>query len=156
MIDDKMKKIEEEHQSITIKYLEKVKNADMTKYDMQFVNLYREGSVILNGNIIELEDLFLEFGKDNNVEAIMLVDFGTPNLDQVTLKAKENFEREDLMLFRNALSFYEIYVLLKEKIQDNTVNIDSLNKEVIKEIIYKNNNKQHDKVPETYYLEHDN
>ena len=132
MDEEKNKEMEIEHQESQIEYLDKVDNADLSLFDLTFVELYRTGSILINNKLIELEDMFIEIGMDGGAKRVMLIDFGTPNLDQATLKERGSFIREDVMLFRNTLSFYKLYMLIKDKVIDNTLNLDLINKEIIK------------------------
>ena len=141
-----------EYHSKQMEYLNYIRNADMSQYDINFVNLYREGKIVIKGKNYNTKDLYIELGTENGKNKILLIYYKNPNEDILTGEIKKDFKRNDLFLFYNSMCFYQIYSMYKSKIENNTLIIPDDNMDKIKNIIYIFNGSIHNGTPETEYM----
>ena len=139
---------------ISFDYYKKVQNADLSSYDTDFVNLYRNGIVVFYGNEYKLSDLYIISGLKNNLNVNYLISFKNANYSILTKENIVDFVRKEIISFSLTLSFYNIYLLCKELglYSNNSITINDKNLDNVLEIIKKSNLEKHSKVPETYYL----
>lgn len=139
---------------ISFDYYKKVQNADLSSYDTDFVNLYRNGIVVFYGNEYKLSDLYIISGLKNNLNVNYLISFKNANYSILTKENIVDFVRKEIVSFSLTLSFYNIYLLCKELglYSNNSITINDKNLDNVLEIIKKSNLEKHSKVPETYYL----
>jgi hypothetical protein len=135
-------------------YNEYLKNVDLSKYDIKLVDFFRNGYLIIDNQKYNMDNLYIECGSMNNEKYIMLIDYNEPDIDILTGIRKNNFIRSNYMFFKRSMCFAEIYVMFKENILNNTLNIDTLKKDTIKKIIYSFDNRQHKLVPELQFNEY--
>ena len=131
-------------------YYDRVLKADMSNYDIKFVDFYRFGKIIINNKEHILDDLYIEIGMVNNIEKNYLIDYHEPNTDLITNEIKNNYKRKKISILKDTMCLYQIYQLFKEKLNGNLMTISDEDKEKIKNIIYSYNGQMHDKTPETY------
>ena len=141
-----------EYHAAKSKYYNYVANADMSQYDSKFVNLYRDGKIVIRGHSYNVKDLYIETGLENNQSKKLLVYYKEPNVDILTKEIKRNFSRTDLFLFYNSTCFYQIYSIYKDKVQDNILTIPDSDIEKMKNLIYSFNGAFHNATPETVYI----
>ena len=138
-------------------YFKNVHDADMSQFNTEFVNLYREGTVEIqnNGKNYKIENLYIKAGIQNGVPRIHLVDVLEASVDIITGEKIENFEKKHFMPFRFSKCFYEIYNLYKEKdlLKDNKLVITNEIAQDIFDILGTFDATRHDKTPETYYYD---
>ena len=139
---------------ISFDYYKKVQNADLSSYDTDFVNLYRNGIVVFYGNEYKLSDLYIISGLKNNLNVNYLISFKNANYSILTKENIVDFVRKEIISFSLTLSFYNIYLLCKELglYSNNSITINDKNLNNDLKIIKKSNLEKHSKVPETYYL----
>ena len=139
---------------ISFDYYKKVQNADLSSYDTDFVNLYRNGIVVFYGNEYKLSDLYIISGLKNNLNVNYLISFKNADYSILTKENIVDFVRKEIISFSLTLSFYNIYLLCKELglYSNNSITINDKNLDNVLEIIKKSNLEKHSKVPETYYL----
>ena len=99
---------------ISFDYYKKVQNADLSSYDIDFVNLYRNGIVVFYGNEYKLSDLYIISGLKNNLNVNYLISFKNANYSILTKENIVDFVRKEIISFSLTLSFYNIYLLCKE------------------------------------------
>ena len=139
---------------ISFDYYKKVQNADLSSYDTDFVNLYRNGIVVFYGNEYKLSDLYIISGLKNNLNVNYFISFKNATYSILTKENIVDFVRKEIVSFSLTLSFYNIYLLCKELglYSNNSITINDKNLDNVLEIIKKSNLEKHSKVPETYYL----
>ena len=120
-------------------------------YDIDFVDFYRNGKIIIRNHIYKTSDLFLEFGLSNNEESLFLVYYAFPQKDVLTQKEKINFKRTNVIEFRSSTVFYKIYNEYKNNIKDNTLIINDDNIAKIDRIAHSSDGTKHTETPETAY-----
>ena len=125
---------------------------DMANYDINFVNLYRDGKIIIDDQIYEIKDLFIETGYENNEKRILLVSCHNPNYDLLTQTNKaDSFEREEILSFRKSLCFYQLYEDNKLNLENNILKIENAKKLEMTKIIYSFDGEIQKETPETAY-----
>ena len=87
-------------QQKAIEYYTNVHNADLSKYDINFVEFYRNGIISSYGVEYPLSEIYLMEGKQNGITKIFLVSSNNPSIDLINNQAIENFERESVYLFK--------------------------------------------------------
>ena len=143
-----------EHDNVNYQFWKNVQNADMSLYDNDFVNFFRNGSLSINNQQYSFEDLYIVAGRSNETKKIMLVYYKKPVTDLINDYEDKSFYQEDLMLFKSSICCYHIYRLYKDRIKNNILEItDDIKNNIIK-IINNYDGNEHDLVPETYYRVH--
>ena len=149
--EDPLLKSHIDHDRRQIEYYDYLENADLSYYDEDFVNFYREGIIKINNIEYSVNDLYLEFGINGDVEKKLLIYYKYPNNDIITAESKDGFRRTAVMLFKDTYCFYEIYLLYKDLILDNYLTIDEYNIDTILTKIKEYDGSIHVEVPETSY-----
>ncbi len=137
-------------------YHMKLKDADMSQFDKEFVELFRSGAIVIYGKEWALKHLYLEHGSYNNKTVNIITNlYDTDDFhDLLTDKNMPEFKRDSIMGLFISKFFYDLYVLCKRKdlFKDNKLFITADIKNQVLEMIEKYDGKtQHDKTPETFY-----
>ena len=148
--NDKYLDIHFEGQKRAIEYYTKVSNADLSKYDINFVEFYRNGSIISYGVEYQLSEIYLMEGNQNGIKKIFLVSSSNPNRNLINNQNIDNFKREEVYLFMNTNLCYDLY---QSYVSNNTLNIFEDNSQDIQSLVSKFDKTYHKLVPETFYLE---
>jgi len=132
-----------------MKYLEAVKNEDMSNYDIQFVNFYRDGKILINNKEYNNSELYIMLGERDNKKKIMLLSNDNIMMDIFSGESYRGYKKIHFLNFRKSLCFYEIYKIYNNKIMNNMLIIDDyLYKDFLGDL-YKFDGKIHMEVPET-------
>lgn len=139
----------EKHDKAIINYLNLVNSANLDEYDKEFVDLYRKGTISINGKQYNLDNLFIE---DCN-EKIILYDKKDFHFDILSNSTIPKHRPSKYKRFKNSNTFYELYTTFKDRVKDNVFVVDDCFLE-FSNIINTFDGSMHDKVPETYYRVH--
>ncbi len=136
-------------------YFKRLDNADMSLFDDEFVNLYRNGVVEVKDTSMsyEMKLLYICTGVQNKENRIHLISFKDYGTDAITGNKIENFEKKDTFPFRQSTCFYEIYKVCRSHglIEKNKLIITH---DILKDVfaIFATfDGSKHNKVPELYY-----
>ena len=132
-----------------LRFNEFLSNVDMSDYDINFVDLYRNGSIVIDEISYNIDDLFIEIGQENNIKRILLISCNNSEYDILTKTVKSNFVRESINLLKKTQVFYQLYEENKENFQNNCLSIEDKNKLI--QLIYSFDGELHDKTPEMAY-----
>jgi hypothetical protein len=140
-----------EHNNRKIAYINYMVREKKEFYDVDFVNFYRNGQIIINDKEYRTSSLYLESGLSNGKDSLFLVYYAFPQKDLLTQKEKSNFKRTGLMEFRKAYVFYQLYVDYSDDITDNKLQITDKNKNAINDLVQSYDGSTHMETPETSY-----
>ena len=130
-------------------YLMMVKNADMSLYDSEFIEYFRNGKIYINGIIYSISSLYiLECEKDGKKE-IMLLCNNNINYDILSGKSYKGYKKNNMKSFRDTLVFFNLFQIYKDVINNNILIIDDLYYREFLNMIEQFDNTLHDKAPET-------
>ena len=134
-------------------YFKNVKNADLSDYDINFVNLYRNGIFSFYDNDYKMSDLYIINGIKDNHNVNYLISFKNPEYSILTKEIIIGFERKKIISFSLTSCFYEIYLLCKEVglYSENSIKINDKNIDRVIVLLNKSSLEKHSKVPETIY-----
>lgn len=136
-------------------YFKNVQDADMSQFDLNFVELYRDGTIEIlpRSKKYKVGDLYINVGVQNNQNRIHVESFLEKGIDAFSGEKIENFERTGLMPLKDSTSFFEIYDLCRQHslYEEKKIIITNDILEDVYEIFSRYDEKRHDRVPETYY-----
>ena len=126
-------------------------DVDMSEYDVDFVNLYRNGTIIIGENTYKIDDLFKEVEYENNEKKIILISCHNSDIDLLTGYKKYNYIRENIFLLKKTQVFYDIYSLYKNNLYNNSFDLSKCDLGEIVEYINNCDGTIHNKTPELNY-----
>ena len=140
-----------EHDNRKMAYINYMVKEKKEFYDVDFVNFYRNGKIIINDKEYRTSSLYLESGLSNDQESLFLVYYAFPQKDLLNQKEKINFKRTNVIEFRASNVFHQIYTKYKNEITNNTLIINENNKAKIDKMVHSFDGTKHTETPETAY-----
>lgn len=133
-------------------YYEYLQNVNMDEYDEEFVDFYRTGYILYNGESYLVSDLFIVNGTLNDNEEIYLINCHNNkyNLLDNTIMSQD-YKRNKIMQFNLSQCFYDMYSELKDYIQNGTLVINEENINQFLSIVNTYNGEKHTNTPEQNY-----
>ena len=136
-------------------YFINVRDADLSKYDPDFVELFRKGGIVFFDKELPIKHLVVIHGTlDGKTFNYIDYLYEKTVYDQLTRKEISNFERDSVIPLQWTKFFYDLYLLCKEKgaFKDNKLFITEENKnDVLKLFEDIDINAHHENTPEAYY-----
>ncbi len=141
------------HDQHKIEYMEYLENEDMSNYDEDFVEFYRNGKLKIGDREYSVGDLYIATGIENGEEHQYLVYYGFKEVkDLITLQeADDSFRRTSVIVLKDTYFFYEMFLKFKDSIVDGVLVVDDTNKDYIVEAVQNYNGTVHVESPETSY-----
>ncbi len=140
-----------EHNNRKIAYINYMVREKKEFYDVDFVNFYRNGQIIINDKEYRTSSLYLESGLSNGKDSLFLVYYAFPQKDLLTQEEKINFKRTNVIEFRSSNVFLQIYKKYRDTIKDNTLIINDNNIAYIDKLVRSFDGTKHTETPETSY-----
>ena len=140
-----------EHDNRKMAYINYMAREKKEYYDVDFVNFYRNGKIIINDKEYRTSSLYLESGLLNDQESLFFVYYAFPQKDLLNQKEKINFKRTNVTEFRASNVFHQIYIKYKNDIKDNILIINEKNITDIDKLVHSFDGTKHTETPETAY-----
>lgn len=131
------------------KYLEAVASEDMSKYDIKFVDFYRNGKILINNKEYINSDLYILLGEKDNEKKVMLLSNQNIMIDIFSGESYRGYKKIYFLNFRKSECFHNIYKMYQEKIINNALIINDVIYNSFLNELYKFDGKIHMEVPET-------
>jgi len=130
-------------------YLMNVKNDDLSVYDVDFVDFFRNGKIIINGESYLVESLYLLECQKNDVRKVMVLCNDNIEYDILSGESYKGYKKLSMRKFRDSETFFNLYQIFKNTINDNMLIIDNVFYQEFINIIYQFNDTLHEETPET-------
>ncbi len=137
-------------------YYINVNNADLSKYDRDFIKLFHDGIVSFYGEEWSIRYLKLKYGDFMGKPRNIVISFMSKDTsrDLLTGDDMKDFEKKNSMSLNWSMFFYDLYLLCKEKglFKDNKLLItEDIKNDVLELLSNYDGYTEHMKTPESYY-----
>ncbi|MBQ9853877.1 MAG: hypothetical protein IJO57_02460 [Bacilli bacterium] len=131
-----------------LEYVMKVKNEDLSLYDIEFVKFFRNGNIVFNDKSYSVESLFLLECQKDGIRKIMLLCNDNIKYDILSGESYKGYKKISMNRFRDTVEFFNMFQLYKNIINNNFLQLDEFS---LYEILNSFNGVLHDEAPETIH-----
>lgn len=145
----------EMHEEVMLKeyyeYLMNIKNEDMSLYDSEFIEYFRNGKIVIKGKLYDINTLFLLECQKNDVRKVMVLCSDNIRYDIISGDSYKGYKKLAMKRFRDTEVFFNLFHIFRNNINDNVLVIEDNYYQEFINIIDQFNNTLHNEAPETKY-----